>query len=241
MSRLLLGLLVLLLCSHGVLSGTCCSASVNAGPAGPPGGLGPVGPQGVTGATGPAGPPGPSTANAVNSATTTIVLNGATAPTAGQVLTAISDVAASWQTPSASGLAYANLYSDSATISALSGYIPGTWSSRVVASGLTTNTATGEITIVTTGVYLVTFDAVFAFDAGAGPQTMSFSLHKNGATFTGYPFSSGEAETINVKTNAGLSAVVSLTAADVLRMAYSTVGGFSWDISPVSFAVTRLA
>jgi len=42
-------------------------------------------------------------ANGINSATTTIVLNGATAPTTGQVLTATSGTAATWQTPTVSG------------------------------------------------------------------------------------------------------------------------------------------
>ncbi len=38
-------------------------------------------------------------ANALNSATTTVVVNGATAPTSGQVLTATSGTAANWATP----------------------------------------------------------------------------------------------------------------------------------------------
>ena len=42
-------------------------------------------------------------ANGLNSATTTVVVNGATAPTTGQVLTATSGSAATWQTPSSSG------------------------------------------------------------------------------------------------------------------------------------------
>jgi len=39
-------------------------------------------------------------ANGLNSATTTVVVNGAAAPSAGQVLTATSSTAANWQTPS---------------------------------------------------------------------------------------------------------------------------------------------
>jgi len=42
-------------------------------------------------------------ANALNSATTTVVVNAATAPTSGQVLTASSGTAAAWVTPSAGG------------------------------------------------------------------------------------------------------------------------------------------
>jgi hypothetical protein len=43
-------------------------------------------------------------ANGLNSATTTVVINAATAPTAGQVLTATSSTAADWATPSAGGV-----------------------------------------------------------------------------------------------------------------------------------------
>lgn len=42
-------------------------------------------------------------ANALNSATTTINVNGATAPVAGQVLTAVNSTSANWQTPSGGG------------------------------------------------------------------------------------------------------------------------------------------
>lgn len=42
-------------------------------------------------------------ANGLNSATTTVAVNSATAPTTGQVLTATSGSAATWQTPTASG------------------------------------------------------------------------------------------------------------------------------------------
>lgn len=44
-----------------------------------------------------------SGADALNSATTTVDVSSATAPTAGQVLTATSDTAATWQTPAAGG------------------------------------------------------------------------------------------------------------------------------------------
>jgi hypothetical protein len=47
-----------------------------------------------------------TTANALNSATTTVVVNAATAPTNGQVLTATSGTAANWQTPSASATSF---------------------------------------------------------------------------------------------------------------------------------------
>jgi hypothetical protein len=44
-----------------------------------------------------------TTANGLNSATTTVVVNGATAPTSGQVLTASSSTAASWVNPTTGG------------------------------------------------------------------------------------------------------------------------------------------
>ena len=43
-------------------------------------------------------------ANALNTTTTPVVVNGAIAPTTGQVLTATSGIAATWQTPAASGV-----------------------------------------------------------------------------------------------------------------------------------------
>lgn len=48
-------------------------------------------------------------ANGLNSATTTVVVNGATAPSSGQVLTATSSTAASWQAPSGGGLTLGTL------------------------------------------------------------------------------------------------------------------------------------
>jgi hypothetical protein len=44
-----------------------------------------------------------SATNALNSATTTVVVNGATAPTTGQVLTATGSTAAAWATPASGG------------------------------------------------------------------------------------------------------------------------------------------
>ena len=57
-------------------------------------------------------------ANALNSATTTVVVNGAAAPTNGQVLTATSSIAAAWTTPTVSvGVANSNPWFGSPTTS----------------------------------------------------------------------------------------------------------------------------
>ena len=58
--------------------------------------------------------------NALKSATTTVVVNGATAPTTGQVLTATSGSAATWQTPSAPGTGTVTSVSGTGTVSGLS-------------------------------------------------------------------------------------------------------------------------
>ena len=49
-------------------------------------------------------------AQGLTSATTTVVVSAATAPTAGQVLTATSSTAADWETPSAIGSANPSVY-----------------------------------------------------------------------------------------------------------------------------------
>lgn len=59
--------------------------------------------------TGPIGAP-PAAIDALNSATTVIDVSAATAPTTGQVLTATSPTAATWQTPSTGGNVPAGAY-----------------------------------------------------------------------------------------------------------------------------------
>jgi len=78
-------------------------------------------------------------ANGINSATTTVVLNSATAPTTGQVLTATSGTAATWQTPSASGVTSVTATSPVASTGGTTPVISMTAASTSV-SGYLTNT-----------------------------------------------------------------------------------------------------
>jgi len=92
--------------------------------------------------------------NALKSATTTVNVSSATAPTSGQVLTATSGTAATWQTPSGGGNTYFNNeYIDqsggtSDTYGALSGTINGSNTTFTVSQSVYT---TGTLTVYLNG------------------------------------------------------------------------------------------
>jgi hypothetical protein len=119
-------------------------------------------------------------ANGINSATTTVVLNSATAPTIGQVLTATSGTAATWQTPSASGVTSVTATSPVASTGGTTPVISMPAATTSVSGYLTNtdwNTFNGKLS--TTGG---TMTGAITFAAG---QSFTGTLPLTGGTMTG--------------------------------------------------------
>jgi hypothetical protein len=94
-------------------------------------------------------------ANGLNSATTTVVVNGATAPTAGQVLTATSSTAAVWSAPGAAATFKRTTITgtlNGVNTSFTLGNTPLTGSEMIVQNGLTLNPGGNDYTLSGTTV-----------------------------------------------------------------------------------------
>jgi hypothetical protein len=112
-------------------------------------------------------------ANALNTATTTVVVNAATAPSAGQALVATSSTAASWQTPVGGPLALLETEAVIATPS----YTVG---SAVIASGVTvTATAPAVFSLALHGLLAgsqIVFSTTGTMPSGISANTVYFVI-----------------------------------------------------------------
>jgi len=98
------------------------------------GATGTSGYSGYSGVSGPAGSPNPN-ASGLQSLTTVVTVSGATAPTAGQVLTATGSTAATWQAAGASGATLSNdISTNSSFYIGMSTSTSGAWLSAVVSN-----------------------------------------------------------------------------------------------------------
>lgn len=101
--------------------------------------------------------------NAINSASTVVNVSAATAPSTGQVLTATSSTAATWQDPSSGGITFTEVTGTSQTCAVNSGYIAN--NAGLVTFTLPTTAAVGDIiAIVGKGA------GGWAIDYGTGQQ-----------------------------------------------------------------------
>jgi hypothetical protein len=125
-------------------------------------------------------------APALRSATTTVNVSSATAPTAGQVLTATSSTAATWQTPSAGGtfpkvLAYQNV-GQSITLGA---YRKINFDTELFDTNNNFSTVNSRFTPTVQGYYWVYAKASMS---GSGAQTLDLAIYKNGVYFAGIDY-----------------------------------------------------
>lgn len=113
-------------------------------------------------------------ANALNSATTTVNVSSATAPTSGQVLTATSGSAATWQTPSAGGI--------TGSVGTIDNALPradGTGTTTVQGSDITvSDVASSTVTVATTAGNALAVNAT-------APAATSASQAGKGIVITG--------------------------------------------------------
>lgn len=100
----------------------------------------------VTNATGTATGLTSGITQALASATTTVNVSSATAPTSGQVLTATSGTAATWQAPSGGGLAFSNVTGTSQTMAVGTEYMAN--NASLVTFSLPTTAAVGQKVLV---------------------------------------------------------------------------------------------
>jgi multisubunit Na+/H+ antiporter MnhF subunit len=148
------------------------------------------------------------TAKGLFSATTTVAVSTATAPTAGQVLTATSSVAATWQSYTGFTPVYANYYATAAqTISASTGV--GFANSDATSAGISSSgTSNTSFTINTTGTYLIHFGIWSTVGASA-----YYYCTQNGTTIASSTVSQQDMNSMT--TSAFIHA---FTAADTLKV-----------------------
>ncbi len=180
-------------------------------------------------------------ANALRSASTTVNVSVALAPSAGQVLTATADNAATWQTPARY---YASLYahasSNSMTLTNDDQFYlltPTAWANAVTASGMSTDTSTseGRITVTNSGVYQIS--AYVSFTTSTSAQCFEMAVYKNGSVLADVPYGdiyvAAEAAAATEHTNMSVSYMVSLTAADYLQLFVRCTSGAGANFVPV--------
>lgn len=127
-------------------------------------------------------------ANAINSATTTVNVNSATAPSANQVLTATSSTAATWQTPTGGGsvlLATMTPSGSPATITSAN-FVSTPYTSLNIVIEALVSTGTGNVTVNISSDNASTFDTAISGVLVAAPSTQSgvFSILRVGITAT---------------------------------------------------------
>ena len=138
-----------------------------------------------------------TTANALNSATTTVVVNASAAPTNGQVLTATSGTAASWQPPTSGvSLSAAN-----------------TWTGTQTFSGSTS----------TLGAVLTNAAEVTTVSATAATGTINYDVTTQSVLY--YTTSASANWTVNVRASSGTTLNTALATGQSITLAFMVTQG----------------